>query len=329
MSDHESDDERLAAFLDGRMDARRREEMLAHLTTSEEDRAVLAGTADILRQLEEAGAAAPEEEPALAAGGKPADTAVPEGVIPLDARRASRDREAGRRRAPALRWLALAAVLACVALAVGVLRSRSSVGGDPVRLAMRLEQGAEGLPTGWERPGRSDRGDDPGGTLSPGERSARAAQAGAMLVDLSVAVEARDSVETRLLARQIASRFDPPGGRNGALREITDGAGARPEGLRPLVIDATERIAKRLDGDALRLGAWVEAARLAANRQDAAFFRDGETREMLDRAERLRAADPPAYAAAQRVRPLLSADPPPWTALVPALDLLAGELGNE
>ncbi|MEW5925939.1 MAG: hypothetical protein AB1941_00495, partial [Gemmatimonadota bacterium] len=59
MSDHDSDDERLAAFLDGRMDARRREEMLAHLTRSDEDREVLARTAAILRQLEEAGGRGP------------------------------------------------------------------------------------------------------------------------------------------------------------------------------------------------------------------------------------------------------------------------------
>ena len=50
----ESDDERVAAFLDGRMDARRREKMLVHLNGSRGDRAVLAGTAAVLRRLEEA-----------------------------------------------------------------------------------------------------------------------------------------------------------------------------------------------------------------------------------------------------------------------------------
>jgi hypothetical protein len=310
MSDHESDDERLAAFLDGRMDARRREEMLAHLARSGEDRAVLAGTAAILRQLEEAGAARPgQAEHAAAAGGEPADAAVPEGVIALDTHRAGQpepDHLARRTRAPALRWMALAAVLAGVALVTGrALRPGPSVGDEPVRLAARLEHGAEGLPAGWteRRPWVSPRGDDAGDApSSPGERSARSARAGALLVDLSVAVRARDAGATRVLAAQIASRFDLRGGREGALRRIADGAGASPERLRPLVAEATERIAKRLDADA---------------------------RETLDRAARLTAADPPALAAVQQVRRLLAADPPQWGALAPAIDALARELASE
>jgi hypothetical protein len=323
VSDHESDDERVAAFLDGRMDARRREEMLAHLTRSREDRAVLAGTAQILRQLEEAGAIAPGEASAPAAGQEAADTAMAEGVIPLDTRRPPRP---GPR---VLRWLALAAVLAGIALVTGrVLRPRSSIGDEPVRLAARLEHGAEGLPAGWtdDPPWTPARGDDLGGVLTPEERFARAAQAGAMLLDLSVAVEAHDAAATHRLATQIG-RFDPRGGRSGgALRKIIDGAGGSPERLQPLVGEATERIAKRLDPDALRLGAWTEAARLAAAYQDTAFFRGGEAREMLNQAA---AADPPARAAVQQVRPLLREEPLQWDALGAALYNLANELASE
>jgi len=320
MSGHESDDERLAAFLDGRMDTRRREEMLAHLTGSEEDRAVLAATAAILRQLEEADV--PGREGVPAAGEEPGDTAG--GVVPLAARR--------RRRAPFLGWVALAAVLVGVALITGrALRPRASIADEPVRLAARLEHGAQGLPTGWteRRPWGSARGDDSGGTPSPGERWATAVRAGAMLVDLSVAVEARDAAATRVLAVQLAARFDPQGGRGGALRGIADGAGESPERLRPLIGEATERIARRLDPDALRLGAWTEAARLAAARQDAGFFRDPATPRMLDRAGRLSAGDPVALAALQQVRLLLAADSLRWEALAPAIDALARELATE
>lgn len=331
MSDHESDDERLAAFLDGRMDARRREEMLAHLTRSDEDRAVLAGTARILRQLEEAGANAPGDASAPAAGHETADTAAPDGVIPLDTRRSPRlgPDQVQARRGRVLRWIALAAVLAAVALVTGrVLRSRSSVGDEPVRLAAR--HGARGLPAEWidSPPWTAVRGDDLGGALSPGERSARSVRAGAMLVDLEVAVQARDSAMTRALASRVG-RFDPQGSRSGALHEIAEGAGGSPERLRPLVREATEQIAKRLDPDALRLGAWIEAARLAAVRQDAAFFRDRETRQMLDQAGRVAAGDPEAQAAVQQVRHLVAADPLKWEALAPALDALAGELASD
>jgi hypothetical protein len=320
VSDHESDDERVAAFLDGRVDARRREEMLAHLNADDEDRALLADTAALLRQLEAEDAASVPEVPAPAAEPERAGPMAAEGVTPLDARR--------RTRASFLRRAALAAVLAGAVLVTGRLLQRPpSVAGEPVRLAARLEHGARGLPAGWteRRPWSSARGDDPGGAPSPGERTARSARAGAMLVDLSVAVEARDSAATQVLAAQLAARFDPQGGRSGALREIADGAGASPERLRPLIGEATERIAGRLDPDALRLGAWTEAAGLAAAGRDAGFFRDAETQRMLERA----AEDPAARAAARQVRLLLAADPPRWEALAPAIDALARELASE
>lgn len=322
MSDHETDDERLAAFLDGRMDAGRRQEMLAHFIASEHEREVLAVTADLLREME-------EEDAAAAAEAAPAEE---EGMIPLHTRRPAPPEPARevRRRAPVLQWLAMAAVLAGIAIFGGrALQNRAA--GEPVRLAARLEHGAEGLPAGWteRRPWTSARGDDPSSALTPGARRASSARAGAMLVDLSVAVQARDAAATRVLAAQLAARFDPQGGRAGALREITDGAGGSPERLRPLIGDATERIEDRLDRDALRLGAWTEAAGLAAARRDAAFFRDRSTRRMLARAGRLTQADPSADAALKQVRLQLSADPPRWEALAPALDALARELSTE
>ncbi|HEX8213244.1 MAG TPA: hypothetical protein VF584_23920 [Longimicrobium sp.] len=321
MSDHESENKRVAAFLDGRMDARRREEMLVHLAESDEDRAVAVGAAAILRQLE-------EEDAAAAASAEVQGVHEP-AVIPLDARRSEPNREV-RRRAPVLQWLAMAAVLAGIALFSGrALQNRAA--GEPVRLAARLEHGGQGLPAGWteRRPWTSARGDDPGRALTPGARRAASARAGAMLVDLSVAVQARDAAATRVLAAQLGARFDPQGGRAGALLEIADSAGGSPEHLRPLIGEATKRIEKRLDRDALRLGAWTEAAGLAAARQDAAFFRDRSTRRMLDRAGRLTQADPSADAALKQVRLQLSANPPRWEALAPALDALARELATE
>jgi hypothetical protein len=318
VTDHESENKRVAAFLDGRMDARRREEMLVHLAESDEDRAVAVGAAAILRQL--------EEEDAAAAASAEVEGVHEPAVIPLDTRR---EREV-RRRAPVVQWLALAAVLAGIALFSGrALQNRAA--GEPVRLAARLEHGAEGLPAGWteRRPWTSARGDDPGRALSPGARRASSARAGAMLVDLSVAVQARDAAATRVLAAQLAARFDAQGGRAGALREIAGGAGGSPERLRPLIADATERIENRLDRDALRLGAWTEAAGLAAARRDAAFFRDRSTRRIVDRAGRLTQADPSADAALRQVRLHLSADPPRWEALAPALDTLARELATD
>ncbi|HEX8358925.1 MAG TPA: hypothetical protein VF613_02325 [Longimicrobium sp.] len=322
MSDQETDDERLAAFLDGRLDAGRRQEMLARFTASAEEREALAVTADILRELEEEDA----EAAALALGEEGHDA----GVIPLHTRRPAPGTEVRPARARIIRWIALAAVLAGVALVAGrALQDRGSVAGEPVRLAARLEHADEGLPAGWteRRPWTSVRGE--GSAPTAGEQRARSARAGAMLVDLSVAAQARDTAATRVLATQLAARFDPRGGRTGALRRIADGAGGDPERLRPLIGEATERIAGGLDADALRLGAWTEAAGLAAARRDAAFFRDRATRRTLDQAGRLTQADPAANAALQRVRLLAPADPPRWDALAPAIDALAREIATE
>ena len=320
MSGHESDDELAAAFMDGRLDARRREEMLVRLAESEEARTVLAGAAAILHEL--------EEEDAALAHGSEAEGAT---VIPLDSRRTQPKPAVRPRRARLVGGLLLAASLAGIAL-VGtrVVQNRGSAD-EPVRVAARLEHGGEGLPAGWtdQRPWATVRGDAPGGAPTPAERSARSARAGAMLVDLAVAVQARDAAATRVLATQLAARFDPQGGRDGPLVRIAERAGADPEQLRPLIGKATERIEARLDADALRLGAWTEAAGLAAARRDAAFFRDGGTRRTLDKAAQLTTDDAPAGAALERVRPLTAGDPPRWEELVPALDALARELASE
>ena len=93
---------------------------------------------------------------------------------------------------------------------------------------------------------------------------------------------------------------------------------------------ATDQVAKRLGRrDALQLGAWAEAARLAAVRRDAAFFRDGPTRPMLDRAAQLAPSDS-ARAAVREVRRLLpGAAGPRWKELAGALDRLLGEVASD
>lgn len=299
MTDRTSDDERLAALLDGRTVGPQRGELLAHLARADEDYDVFADTAAVLRELEEGGEAGEGEE----AGTR---------VLPLRPR---------RRRAPAAGWLAAAAVLVGVLLAGGLLRPRAPL--DAVRLAARLEHAGEGLPAGWiERaPWTATRG----GSAPTGQ----AARAGALLADLAVAVEAEDAVETRLLALQAAARFDPQGGRDGPLARLAARAGEPPAALRPLVAEAGERIGERMGPDALAAGAWAEAARLAAHRRDEGFFRGREARAMLRRVERAASADPSAAGAAAEVRALLEGGAPPrWDALSGALDRLLAALGS-
>ena len=336
MSDHWSDDERVAAFLDGRMDSREREEMVARLSRNGEDRDVLAGTAFILRQLEEAEAEATvaaeadaeEEAAAVELGQEPV---LLEGVISLGSRRRTAEAEPvrnGRRRVPLAGWMALAAVLTALAVVTGrELQGRGSIAGEPVRLAGKLP--AE-FPEDWlnQRPW-GPRGAGTSDSVSVAQRSAQASQAGMMLVDLAVAVEARDSAKTRLLATQIGERFDSLAWDRGALGAIAGNAGASPRGLRPRIRDATERLAERMDSAALRLGAWTEAAGLAAASRDAGFFRDRATRRVLEGAHRVTAADSEADKSLREVRRLVGTDPPSWELLIPALDRLARRLATE
>lgn len=338
MSDAWNEDERLAAFLDGRLDERERTEMLADLAADDDAYEAFAGLASILRQVDEEDARAAAAAAAAGAGGALPDAEarepVPGGAISLTERiraRADRPEQArAGRRVPVLRWVALAAVCAGVVLAGRAWWPRPPAEGEPVRVAARLERVPEGLPARWPEatPWATVRGN--AGGASPEARIARAAHAGALLLDLSVAVQGRDAAETRLLARQIAERFDPRGGPGGALGGIVEGAGSPPERLQPLVRQATDHIAQRLGRrDALRLGAWVEAALLAAATRDAAFFRDAYTGKVLDDAARITAPDPPARAAVEEVRALLvGADPPRWDALTSALRVVAGELAR-
>ena len=132
MNDPWNEDERLAAFLDGRLDAHERVEMLSRLVEDDEAYEVFAGLAAILlrAEVEDAGTKAAADR-----------------VIAL------RARQGVGKRASLRGWIALAAVLASVALVSGpALRARMSLAGDAVHLAARSEYGSDGLPAGWNEP---------------------------------------------------------------------------------------------------------------------------------------------------------------------------------
>jgi hypothetical protein len=73
------------------------------------------------------------------------------------------------------------------------------------------------------------------------------------------------------------------------------------------------------------LGAWAEAARLAAARHDAAFFRARATRQALARAGRLDL--PAARAALDRLRAI--SDPPDWASLLRGATALLAAAGQQ
>jgi hypothetical protein len=302
------DDERLAALLDGRVDAREREELLKQLAAGGEDYAVFTQTASILRRLEES---------------EPAEAPRKRQVLPF------------RRRAGAGTWAtparvaALAAVVAAVAVGgVWALRHRREDPGDPVRLAVLADSARNGLPKDWPEQNRwvptRGGGIPPGAT--PAERNEQAARAGARLLDLTIAVRARDSDGTRLWVAQLAAPpFLPGSGPGSPLGRIQARAGAPADSLEPLVAAVRGQLEKRFEKekDFLHLGAWAEAAGLAARAHNEAFFRSRESKEMLRRADRITAKDPVAHVASEQVRQAIAPSPiRDWEAVTAAVDSL-------
>ena len=302
MKEARHDDERLAALLDGTLTDGERQELLAELAASGDDYDVFVETAALLQEMEDADSA-----------GGPA----PDGVIPI------RPRARPRWGAPA-RWGALAAGIAGVAL-VASLAGRRSAGEDPVRVADRLAHAERGVPEGWVPLRSSSRG-GARGTVSPG----LSASAGALLVDLSVEVQAGDTAGIRELADRVRTRYDSQGGPSSPFRQIAERAGAPADSLARLLAEGTKRLEGRMRRDHLRLGAWVEAARLAEHAKDVAFFQARETRAMLRSAERLTRDDAAARQPLARVRAALpSGGPPRWEALRAGLDALQTELASD
>jgi hypothetical protein len=311
LKEHDIDTERLAALLDGRVGDAERAELLERLAASDDDFQTFAETAAVLRESEEADAPAP------VSSGRVRATAAPRPPSTHAAR--------GWRRRPA-RWAALAAVV-CLALSAALfaaLRSRGST--TPEAMAYLLSDPGMGLPGGWgeRRPWGGALG--AGTPLTP---AARAVRSGALHTDLSVAVGARQAAETSRLTGEIAALVaDVPGAAPVVeeYREVGRGAGGAPERLAEPLERAGAGAAEFLGRDFVALGAWTEAARIAAARRDAEFFRTPESRGVLERAGEIPDLPHPALSQIERVR--AAAAGPDWPVLAESLDGLLGTLAR-
>jgi hypothetical protein len=337
------DDERVAALHDGRLGVRERDELLSGVLADDEEYALFAETAAVLRELEEAHASTPSSS---AAGGGDDAAASGEhgsgGVIPLATRRPpvppitaagadapvdsrdsaqSGDSRVGvisldsRRRSQARPWRvygAIAAGLVGIGLAATLLtRSRDTRLDDPTRAVAMLEGGAaRGPAAGW---GEAFQGRKRGGTQQF-RIAVIAVRLGAYLVDLELAAASRDTALSGLSGDVVAlleqdSAFG--GGQAASVyREVERAAAANPRAdVRPLL--ARGRKAMRfvaIPPEWLELGVWGEAARTAAARHDAGFFRSGRTGAVLERATTLPELDKSTGAALRAVRAAIPAD---------------------
>jgi hypothetical protein len=276
-------DEEIGALLDGRVPEPRRTELLTRLAADDADYDVFADTAAVLREAEEEGSAAKESV-------VDSEVVRETKVIPLRPRRAS------GWRSPAVRSLAAAAVLATTVL-VPVLRTRMIANRwrSPEHLYAALATPGAQLP----QPVGVKRG---GGPEADG--TGTAARLGIMHMDMVVLVNAGDTAQASLLAGEAAALLGNVGGAGEvatAYTQVRDSTQWERATVLDRLAAARVEAAELTDPDYFALGAWTEAARLAANQRDAAFFTERGRRKALEQAVSLEGLNDDAKAAATRL----------------------------
>lgn len=297
MKEPRHDDERLSALLAGRLTGPERDELLAHLSTSEEDADVAINAAAILREME-------EEDAEAAAGGAQHAPPLQRDVIPPSVQKRARG---WPRKTP--RWAGTLVIAGLVVLGFQATRGRGAPG--PLQVAAALSE---------TRPLPEGRAESPLAGDSRGGSEAGSLDQGVYLMRLIVSVQARDSAQTAAAAERLSSQVR---GQANVLDTIRDRAGDPPDALQPLLQRASDRVESLSDRDYVRLGAWIEAAHLAVERRDAAFFSTRDTRAVLRRAERKTRDNEDARLAVAAVRGAIPAQgAPDWDALDSTLDEL-------
>jgi hypothetical protein len=330
------DDERVAALYDGRLDAHERDELHRQIMADDFELDVFGETAAVLRELEEAQASAssaPVERVIPISSRRPpapelvvTDSAASpdvaddprEGVISLDSRRR-----------PSRRWAYGAIAAALVALAVApalVSRLRDTRLDDPARAVAMLDgaaarRPAEGLDAAF--------GITRGGPGQPRELEPTAVRVGAYLVDLELAAASRDTT-VRALSDKVAGLMDDVSGSSGTASVYRAIGSARPGAdVKPLLAQGREAVRQAMPAEWLELGVWAEAARTAAARHDAGFFRSRRSRAAVERAAALPDPDKTIGPALNAVRGAIpTKGTPDWAKLENRLTGLLGAAGR-
>jgi hypothetical protein len=106
------------------------------------------------------------------------------------------------------------------------------------------------------------------------------------LVDVELALAGRDSLKARRFALEVASLLQLLGV-SSATRSVyldTQAIGQDPDSTwREEARTARQEIAQQLDDERVALGAWLETARVAAAREDTAFFSAPDSRAAVAR----------------------------------------------
>ena len=288
------DPERIAALIDGKLNDAERAALMAELDASPEAFEVFADAVAALSD--------DDEEEAQPAANPPA------AVIPIATRR------------PRSRlYASIGAIAATLIVIVGLSLLRGSGGSTntPQTLVALLDRPNDAVPLTAAAPWSELRGGDDGVAAR-----ARAVRIGVRLVDLELLMRSGDTAAASRVARQIGTMLDgiPAGSAAAtAYRTIADSPSATAD-ARQTAASFAERVA---GAEGVRLGAWLEAARMATASRDSAFF----AKASADRAFSAPANLPQGSAASlEDLRQLLRAPNRDWAAIQTAIAALLREI---
>lgn len=299
------DPETLAALLDGRLTGERRAAALAALASDDAAYEAYADAVAVTRELEV---------------GREGDEQGDAGLV-----RSIRSAPSWWRGPGAQRFLIAAGIAALIALPWAISRNQAP-DVAPLWMVDAMSGPAAGVPQDWN-PAPWGARRSVRGTMTP---EVRASRVGARLVALELYARAGDSSGVAAAAAEIAGLLDSlpaAGPAAGVYRSIVERADAPYDQLAPLLERGRGAAYLLLDEGRLEMGAWAEAARVAARREDHAFFRQRESVAMLEQlganpglTDQVRSAAADAGAAA--------AEPTDWGALEASLERLLSALGR-
>jgi len=292
------DAERLAALLDGKLDAMDRSELLRRVADSDDAIEVLADATAVL-----------------------GDAGDEQGDI------VARPLERTQRwfRHPGV-WMALAAAVALLAIVPSLWHRAHADTGSPLQFASAVTLATTSNIEAWpDSAWPASRGSD-----TPLSEGARAWRIGVRITDLALATRVSDT-SAATLASDVATLVEPlpaSGPVVALYGEISRAAGSHASSG-ALQLDAATAAGKLAGTGIVSAGAWAEAARIAAAQRDTAFFRDPASRAAATKVAQAEWTPPTVRAEAVRVvREMDSRPAPPWAELAATLSRIVALPGQ-
>lgn len=286
-SENSLDPQALAALIDGRLTGPERDALLARLAASDDDAALFSDAVAVSAEL------LGDEQRAAAPTAKPARSSF-----------------------RGQTWLALALAAGIVAVAATAVLTRE----DGARTFAQLLARPAAYPAGMDASPWSDARSS-GAVLSERSRSIRL---GALATELELRVAAADASAGQPADAIVEHLAGVPG--SGPVAELFRQLRAPAGAADATVTQAVDQLRAIVDTDWFTIGAWLQAARVAASRSDAAFFATGESRRAQELLVRRVQGEAALSAAASQLAEQLRAANPDWDAVQAQLTSLLTDI---